>query len=326
MSDCLIFNHHSLPFDQRDQATQAISDFLKVCIEAKNAGMSTILVDEAVDESWFRVKLAPDYFWQDWYQQHNSGESKDAIRAFRSIATQSPFFNSDDIQDGVELFDVTLNGNESYGAVRAAAWHDSPLVSFETRVPWNGSPLQVTVCRMDPITEEICQADKELINFHNPSVFSSHLSEILERRNSRLQSGRDILIQFEELFPQIELCGKAKSQLDRWSASSTILSQVKQALQFLSQFAVAWERDEITHYSTDSLRGCGLPFKISGESSTVKLNPTLRKLREFYTPSGVKVCFEQHVKMSDSYRLHFYPDSDTKKVYVAYIGPHLRLR
>ena len=30
--------------------------------------------------------------------------------------------------------------------------------------------------------------------------------------------------------------------------------------------------------------------------------------------------------LCNGYRLHFYPDSDTKKVYVGYIGPHLRLK
>lgn len=326
MTDCLIFNHHSLPFDQRDQAAQAIPDFLKICIEAKNAGMSTILVDEAMDKSWFRVELAQGHFWKDWYDQHKSGEARDAVRAFRSIATQSPFFNSDDIQDGVELFDVSLNGDSSFSAVRSAAWHDSPLVSFETRAPWDGSPLRASVSRMDPLTEQISEVNEELINFHNLSVLTSLLPVILEERRSRLQSAREVLLRFEEFYPKVKLCGKAESQLNRWSASSTILEQIKQALQFLNQFAVAWGIGDVSHYSADILRDRGLPFQVSGESATVRSNPALRKEREFWIPAGVKEYFEHHIKMSDGYRLHFFPDSETKNVYVGYIGPHLRLK
>jgi hypothetical protein len=140
MMDCLVFNHHSLPFDHCDNAKTALPDFLKLCIKAKNEGLKFILVDQSVDSSWFRLELAPGYFWQDWYEQHKNGEHRDFIRVFRSIATQSPFFSIDDINNEVDLFDVSLNDCFDYTAIRAAAWHEAPLTSFATGVPWNSTP------------------------------------------------------------------------------------------------------------------------------------------------------------------------------------------
>ncbi len=135
MMDCLIFNHHSLPFDQQASANNALPGFLKTCIQAKNAGLATILVDKSVDQNWFRVELYDGFFFQDWYRIQQTTNSKEELRAFRSIATKQPFFSSLDIADGADLFEVTYEEN-SYSAVTAAAWHSSPLVGFETRKPW----------------------------------------------------------------------------------------------------------------------------------------------------------------------------------------------
>ncbi|NCD33276.1 MAG: hypothetical protein EOL87_07630 [Spartobacteria bacterium] len=250
MKHCLVFNHHSLPFDDSVAVDLALPEFLKICIEAKNVGLSTILVAESIDQNWFRLPLTSDYYWQDWYQRHNQGEHRDMIRAFRSIATQSPFFSRNDMSDGADVYEVSLNGENKYDAVCAAAWHEAPLTGFATRSPWNESLL------------------------HTEAVFE----------------------------------------------------QVKQSLGVLDAFSHDWSAGHHACYRTDLLREQGLPFEVSGESETVKNNPRLCKLREFWIPRGEKKYFEQHVKMSRGYRLHFYPDDETKNIHIGYVGPHLKLR
>ncbi|MDY0375087.1 MAG: hypothetical protein RBQ72_05075 [Desulfobacterium sp.] len=326
MTDCLVFNHHSLPFEHRNAAEEAVPGFLKICIEAKNTGLKTVLVDQTIDASWFRLELAPGYFWKNWHDQHQNGETRDLIRAFRSIATQSPFFNSDDIMEGADLYEVMFDGCKDYGALCAAAWHGSPLTSFETRPPWNDSPLQVNITRMNPETTKIENQNAEIQNFYSYSVFSQHLPELLEQRNVSISSGKEIVNRFEDLYPGVFLCGKATQQLNNWSASISILNQVKRSLLAISQFAQKWQTQGFVTYSLYFLRECGLAFQVSGESKTVGNNSALRREREFWLPSGRKEYFEQHVKMSAGYRLHFYPDNEKRQIYVGYIGPHLRLK
>lgn len=326
MTNCLVFNHHSLPFDHRDAAESAVPNFLKMCIEAKNVGIRIILVDQAIDRSWFRLELATGYFWQDWHDQHQKGKYLDIIRAFRSIATQTPFFSDDDINNGADLFDVSLDGNSNYSAIRAAAWHESSMAGFGTRPPWDSSPLQVIITRMNPKTSEIEDSNSEIINFYSYSVFWDHLPKILEQRNASLSSGKEVVNRLVEFYPKVILCGKATQQLNNWSASTTILTQVKKSLLSLSHFALKWRNGEFTNYSTDALRESGLAFQVSSESETVRANPTLRREREFWLPCGRKEYFEQHIKMSHGYRLHFYPDSETGEIFVGYIGPHLKLK
>ena len=325
MMGCLVFNHHSLPFEHKDQASVAILDFLKTCIEAQNVGLRTVLVDQTLDESLFRVELAPGYFWQDWYNLSLAEENREAARAFRSIVTKSPLFSIGDIDNGVDLFDVSLNDESGYTAVRAAAWHGAPLVSFETRAPWDTSPLLVKISQMNPETVEIEVTDSEIPNFYSHSVFSVYLPQLREQQNLLLSSGKAIVKYFGEFYPGVELCGKAPQQLNNWSASLTILNQIKKSLTALSGFSQSWQRGEVDDYTSQSLENFGLSFRVTGESETVRNKPALRKEREFWLPCGRQEFFEQHIKMSSGYRLHFYPDHATRQVYVGYVGPHLKL-
>ncbi len=62
----------------------------------------------------------------------------------------------------------------------------------------------------------------------------------------------------------------------------------------------------------------------SDESETTKANPKLKGQRLFSIPDlGSTYCFH-HIKISNTYRVHFYADPKTKKVYVAYVGKHLK--
>lgn len=326
MMDRLVFNHHSLPFAHRDDAVGAVPDFLKTCIEAHNEGFRTILVDQAIDSSWFRLQLAPAYAWQDWYDQQTDGKSRDAARAFRSIATQTPFFNSADISEGADLFDVSLDGNCDFVAVTAAGWHHSPLVGFNTGTPWNRSPLPVTVTQLHPTTAELESTPFEILNFYAHSVFLEYLPELRTQRNTSLASGREIVARLHELYPGIVLCGKASQQLNNWSGSVTILNQVKESFTVLSQFAQKWSNNEVVEYRAETLRDLGLPFQVSGESQTVRNSPRLSREREFWLPTGRQAFFDQHIKLSSGYRLHFFPDTETRHIMVGYTGKHLRLK
>ncbi len=284
-----------------------------------------ILIDQSVDSSWFRLELAPGYFWKNWHDQHQTGTDRDIIQAFRSIATQSPLFNSNDMTDGADLFEVSFNGNSDYNTVRVAAWHEAPLISFATRYPWDISPLKISIVRMNPKTAVIVNESGEIQNFYDYSTFSNYLPTLLERHNALLSSGREIVNNFHDSYPGISLCGKAIQQLNNWSGSPTILNQVKQSLNRLNQFTNEWHNGIFKSYNCEFLRKLGLSFQVSDESESVKNSPRLRREREFWLPSGCKKFFKHHIKLSLGYRLHFYPDDESKKIYIGYIGPHLKL-
>ena len=85
MKQLLVFNHHSLPFKSKEDADSAIPEFIKICLKANNLGLTTILFNEDIDHKWFRLLLAPNYYWQDWHKINDNDKNKDLIRAFYRI-------------------------------------------------------------------------------------------------------------------------------------------------------------------------------------------------------------------------------------------------
>ncbi|HAJ79093.1 MAG TPA: hypothetical protein DCO75_04915 [Fibrobacteres bacterium] len=324
MNQLLVFNHHSLPFNSKEKAFSAIPEFLKICLRANNLGLSTILIDDNVDRNWFRLQLAEGYYWQDWYNQNNNDQNKDLIRAFRSIKTRQPFFSSNDIVEGLELFEVKLNAKD-YSAFQAAVWHESPVTSFPTRVPWNTSPIPVEVNEINK-DGKLISNKSEIDNIYSMSIIDMLEPDLLNNRKESIQSGKEILERKKEICPLVDFCGKTQEHLLSGSFSKTILEQVKDSITGLNSFCEKWNAGIFENYSHENLRKAGLNHNVSGESPTVLQNPALRSEREFWLPDGSKELFENHIKIAKGIRIHFYPDPENKKIYVGYIGSHLRLK
>jgi hypothetical protein len=165
----------------------------------------------------------------------------------------------------------------------------------------------------------------EIVNLFSHDKLESEFNELIQKRNAEIESGKDLLSDFSQLFPGLRLCDKAESQLACWSASQNLLQQVTESLAALNRFSEKWANDEFAVYSHENLNNSGLSRQVSGESETVRNNKKLRKQREFFLPTGIKVFFENHVKLTKGYRIHFYPCNQEKIIYIGYIGPHLKL-
>jgi hypothetical protein len=319
----LVFNYHCLPYDSIGPINNAVIEFLKICLKTYQFGFTVILIDENIDANWFRVELAPGYFWQDWYNQANK-DSKlvDQIRAFRAIATKKPFFPIELIGSDLELFDVRepISGKR-LSALRAASWFDSPLVSFPTRCPWNQSPIEIIKETIE--NGKIQEQSGMLINLYSIAYLASIEQKLLQMRNDLIHSGRALWEQRSVFYPNLEFCGKAPIQLKTWSALPKVLSQVQRSLDILQTFAELWKEGKVKQYSHQCLKDCGLPSEVTGESLTVYNHPDKRECRMFYLPSGNKEYFENHIKLSHGYRIHFFPNPNDKKVYIGHVGPHL---
>lgn len=210
-------------------------------------------------------------------------------------------------------------------ALRAAAWHEAPLASLPTRAPWLSSPLQVTVETLDDAGEILSQG-LDILNFYSLESFENEVAAFREQRNSLINSGKELLEKQKQFFPHLTFCGTALQQLNKWSASNTILEQVKESLSSLNTFCEKWGDGTYESFRHEFLRDVGLNHKVSGESETVMNDQRLKGQREFWLPEGRKEVFENHVKLSNGYRLHFFPENQTKHIYVGHIGPHLKLK
>jgi hypothetical protein len=313
MSSWLVFNHHSLPFEDPYKAIEAMPAFIQICLQARNRGFSTILMEEKQGETWFHLPLAEGYFWRDWYEQHKSTE-KDQIQGFLQIATDSYPFAA----DAPAFLQATIewNGKAEHSALRAAAYYQSPLVSFPTKHPWNSSPFPVSLHLKGKKTEVSLQ------NLYQLEGTEKILDALQKEKDSLLLSVKELIQNASELYPHIVLCENMIQCLQKWSYPEVVFTQTKETLRVLDSFVAKWQTEEALFYSEKTIREFGLNHEVSGESDTVKNNPKLKKMRTFFLPDGRKQFFEQHAKLANGFRLYMYPDMAQKRIYIGYVGPH----
>jgi hypothetical protein len=251
------------------------------------------------------------------------GALLDKIRAFRSIATRQPFLSDDDMADGGDLLEVReASCAVPLSALQAAYWHDAPLVGFPTQAPWDASPLDVIV-RTLGADGNLHEAAAQIMNLHSMAALSAIAPTWRTARDAAIQSGRQVWRDRDALFPALVLCGRTESQLCSWSQNATLLGQVIEDLRLLSDFTEKWRANDIAAYSHDALKAFGLQRRVSGESESCANNPKRKAERTFYLPHGEKAYFENHIKLAQGFRIHFYPNAGDQTVYVAYIGVHL---
>ena len=119
----------------------------------------------------------------------------------------------------------------------------------------------------------------------------------------------------EKLFPNLILCGEVKNQLQMIGGSSHF-NQIIDRLREFNDAVAEWKTGDFSYKQINQ----NYSLRISPETSQ-----TMDKYgneRIFSLPKGGTQTFELHIKTGDL-RFHFYPENNTKKIYVGYIGPHL---
>lgn len=319
----LVFNHHSLPFSSKFDAIAAIPEFLKISMEAKRLKYKTILVDETIDGSWYRVQLAPDYFFESWEKDEKAkgGAGIENWRTFRLLNHKSLSFEHFE-PDPLSITEVSeLSTGRTYAALRVACLKASPLLSFPTGPPWLSDRIHILKRESDG--ELIAESTAEIPNVAKFQHIQT-LKETLENDLAEIGQKNDLWQNRAIYFPSLEFCGKAPAQLQRWEHTQLKPDHVHAVLNSLNNFAEYWGRNPDARYSFEELRKQGLSFQVSNESESVANHPRLKREREFWLNNGEKY-FQSHVKLPEGFRLHFYADPTNRKIHIGYIGVHLSL-
>ena len=326
MSNGIVLNHHSLPFACKEDADNGILAFFNVLKFCRTADLKILLVDEDQDKSLMGLELANGYFVRNWFTSASKvPELADWCRFLKSLETKQPLFDTLDIDSIGDSLEVGLPGESSGKPVLLAAFYfETFLASFTALATWLNSHIKVWVFDLEATLE---QRDETLLNLSDPKSLDVHGDELKQRRNRLLSSAKDIWLQRADLFPHLTflLSGQISTCLQNWSARQDVLLKARDALNVLESFSEKWLAGVYVEYRHEYLRDVGLAAEVSGESATVNKDPKKKQERLFWLDDGRQVYCENHVKLPDGYRLHFYVDSEQKKIHVAYLGVHLTL-
>lgn len=325
MSNGIVLNHHSLPFTSKEDADNGLLAFFNVLKVCRTAGLKILLVDEDQDKSLMGLELANGYFVRDWFASASKvAKLKDWCRFLKSLETKQPLFETVDIESIGNTVEIGLPGESSGKPVLLAAFYfETFLASFTALAAWANSHIKVWVFDLEATPHE---RDETLLNLSDSASLNAHGHELTRRRNALLKTAKDIWSQSADLFPHLTLLSnQIGTSLQSWSARQDVLLKARDALNVLELFSKNWRAGKYVEYRHEYLRDLGLAAEVSGESDSVANDPKKKKGRMFWLDDGRQVYCENHVKLPDGYRLHFYADAANKRIYVAYLGPHLTL-
>lgn len=325
MSYGIVLNHHSLPFLSNEDAGVGLLAFFNVVKFCRMAGLRVLLVDETQDKSLMGLELSTGYFLRDWYAiAIGNDKLKDWCRFLKSLETRQPLFDYIETQAACDNYEVGLHGEDSGKTVLLAAYYlKSFIASFTALSDWSKPHIDVWILDLDTVPMEKSDI---LLNLCDEASLEIHKAELLHRRNALLSDAKNIWSSRLELFPSlIFLNNQIGSALKSWSARQDVLNKARDALNVLELFGSKWKSGDYSGYRHNHLRDLGLAAEVSGESESVQNDPKKKKERMFWLDDGRQVYCENHVKLPDGYRMHFYPDSSQRCIYIVYLGSHLPL-
>jgi hypothetical protein len=140
---------------------------------------------------------------------------------------------------------------------------------------------------------------------------------IFESERDSIRSGSDLIHRAASLYPAVEICDAARSQLLAMTGSEAHFGWVLKALAIANREMLAWVGGQFPHSR--------LPGPATGESESVMASPQLRRMRCFTTQTGETLLFEHHMKhVGFGLRMHYRVDQERRRLMIGYVGKHLR--
>nr|WP_314678621.1 hypothetical protein [uncultured Capnocytophaga sp.] len=117
------------------------------------------------------------------------------------------------------------------------------------------------------------------------------------------------------LFQRVVLCPEVEMQLK----SIGYTRQILEKLLILDKYCQTYWLAGSFSYNDANQQ---VALNISSESISTMNDAKKKQERMFKLPNGKTECFELHIK-TGNLRFHFFPDNNSFKIYIGYIGSHL---
>nr|WP_321376484.1 hypothetical protein [uncultured Bacteroides sp.] len=292
-----------------------VHGIMEYFVLAANEAESTLLLDELrIDEmlgnNLYDLQLMNDYSIGQWIEDENvDGDLKSK---FLSIVSTSPLVNREEISR-FESENCYYEGQLGAG-IKAALFYNTFCINFFIGNYVDKISLPI---KHEYISDGELKNDDEIIKcFTTSSDVLKHKDWFLNFQNENLQRSKDLWDKRTEFFPNLILCEAVKSQISRLG-KSTNLTNIIERLRALNEVASSWTTGDFNYQQiNDSYR-----LTIHPESTLTLDN--YKQCRIFSLPDKRKELFDLHI-ITGNLRIHFYPDNNEKKIYIGYIGHHLK--
>jgi len=303
----------------REVLYKLLEQFVKAAMEANRIGLQELRLHEAALPDLFKMRLHDEYSIGAWLNDNRVDH--DLRDRFREIVTSTPLVKAEELEEyelysRSEFLKLLEEKRQQVWGLGAAHIFDTLAISLDSHSEWQKTEVEIDHQWLDQ--EANLQQEPVLVrNFSSTESLQSHQEWWDQRQKDALKDSNELWDRRHEFFPNIELCGEVERQLKVIGVSKEF-SQIVDRLRTLDRYAAGWKEGDFSYKDVNATTN----LRISPESDL-----TLQKygsLRKFFIPGQEKRIFSLHIKTGDL-RFHFYPDNGAKKIFVGYIGKHLRI-
>lgn len=315
-----MFNELSLSkVSSREILYDILENFIRAVIRAKEIGFTEIRLHERSLPNLYQINISQDYNIDLWL---NDGRVNSDLRNnFRTILTSTPLIKESEISE-IDIFSRS-EFHKILDSVKYQVWglgaafiYSTLSVSLATNDEWDKNEIAFSHFYLDENVEEKIE-EVVVKHFSSTETLNTHIDWYVKYQLECLRKSKEVWERRIEFFPNLELCEEVEHQLDKIGISK-MLFQIVDRLKTLNNYVKDWEKGDFDYANVNQTTN----LRISPESES-----TIRKfgsIRKFIVPDQGKKLFDLHIKTGDL-RFHFYPDNILKKVYIGYIGKHLRI-
>lgn len=305
----LILNELSIKSQNSPTDAQAVMrSFISVIASLTSNGVQKVLrtKDDIND-----TLLAPGYPLRKW--RNDDGVSREERTFFKSLTSKSPYMvDSSELSQESLGYSCLYKGQNADG-LRASWVLDGICLSFDTDAEWQSPHINAQLEYIDEVNMDILSKDIKISHVSNSEHVQIH-KEWIEEKN-KLSS---LLINDKGICENLEylvFCRPAIKFITELSQNDPRLKQIIFKLHTINKKMREWNGE----FNSEEL-----PFKIRNESG-----PTLEAYGEERTilgPDNTYKKYSLHFDVNPGACRGYVQFSDPeKKVYVGYLGKHLRI-
>lgn len=291
-------------------ARDRMRDLTTAMAAAVREGVRPIL---RTHEDFQSTPLAHAYILAQW--RNDPLVERDAKLFFLRLQTKAPFLlglTDPDVVEKMGRSEFRSDNNVAVG-LGVAFLTEALAVGMRSDERWEQGILVVDITTISDDGQLVAETGR-VVHASTHVHVRQHHDWIRERLRSSVGSGAELWERRGQLFSSLVFTDNVRQQLQDIRPGDLILGQVVKRLLELNQYSSSWVDGAFDPNV--------LPSKVSPESES-----TIRRYgneRSFLCPDGVVRVFSLHVRLTPgAWRLHFFPDAESRRLIVGYIGPKL---
>jgi len=308
----LFLNELSIEHSHKEIAKEKFILFCNTWIAAKKLGFKFIKTT-----SDFQAKpFAPNFFFRKLIEEIDADLRTLMLDNLLTTPYIDELINFKSIENNI-TFSFYYKENECFGLGAASDFLlDTASISFLSSTDWNTPKITISA---NYLTEtELEEKIIDVKNIASEEHIKLHSAFFKNKVKFSISSGRELFLKKEQLFPKLVFVGNTKKQINDLSIKHPNYNQVVEILFLLQEYFSNWngnfdERKIVSRFEIAAFENEETLKHYSAE-------------RTFNLNSQRKEIFQAHVKMKlNQWRIHFFPDTESLKCYIGYIGEHLRV-